>query len=283
MKIPNLKEGDYAMKERFIENGIEYVRNGDYYISNLTVPDDKVYNIGKYGRMHAKFIKENRPCFYSMKMLNGTWLAYLEEIDTSAKEMIDRLIKELVIKRGVTEELKAGDQMAWVSAMEQIKHTAEEFVFSDLIYAMKLKAEQSKKRIAELDKLIERIYTDNVMGKISDERFAIMSANFEVEQKELRESLSNLEQSIIDAETEKVDMKRFLETIRECTDLKELTPAIINTLIKRIEVHNSVMVDGVKRVPVDIHFTAVGLINLPDEKELLELIEEVKANPLKSA
>ena len=51
------------MKERFIENGIEYVRNGDYYIPNLTVPDDKVYNIGKYGRMHAKFIKENRPCF----------------------------------------------------------------------------------------------------------------------------------------------------------------------------------------------------------------------------
>ena len=151
------------------------------------------------------------------------------------------------------------------------------------IRAMKIKAEQSKKRIAELDKLIERIYTDNVIGKISDERFAIMSANFEVEQKELRENLSILEQSIIDAETEKVDMKRFLETIRECTDLKELTPAIVNTLIKRIEVHNSVMVDGGKRVPIDIHFTAVGLISLPDEKELLELIEEIKANPLKSA
>ena len=151
------------------------------------------------------------------------------------------------------------------------------------IRAMKLKAEQSKKRIAELDKLIERIYTDNVMGKISDERFAIMSANFEAEQKELRESLSNLEQSIIDAETEKVDMKRFLETIRECTDLKELTPAIVNTLIKRIEVHNSIVVDGIKRVPIDIHFTAVGLISLPDEKELLELIEEIKENPLKSA
>lgn len=151
------------------------------------------------------------------------------------------------------------------------------------IRAMKIKAEQSKKRIAELDKLIERIYTDNVMGKISDERFAIMSANFEAEQKELRESLVELEQAITNAETEKVDMKRFLETIRECTDLKELTPAIVNTLIKRIEVHNSIMVDGVKRVPIDIHFTAVGLINLPDEKELLELIEEIKANPLKSA
>ena len=122
------------MKERFIENGIEYVRNGDYYIPNLTVPDDKVYNIGKYGRMHAKYIKENRPCFYTAKMIDGSWLAYLSEIDASAKEMVDRLIRELVAKQGVTEELKANDQIAWVSAMEQIKHTADEFVLQKLIY-----------------------------------------------------------------------------------------------------------------------------------------------------
>ena len=135
MKIPNLKEGDYAMEEKIIENGIEYVRNGDYYIPNLTVPDDKVYNIGKYGRLHSIFIKENRPCFYSIKMIDGTWLAYLKEIDTSAKEMVDRLIKYLVAKREITEEFKAKDQIAWVSAMEQIKHTAEEFVFEDIVYA----------------------------------------------------------------------------------------------------------------------------------------------------
>ena len=127
------------MKERFIENGIEYVRNGDYYIPNLTVPDDKVYNIGKYGRMHAKFIKENRPCFYSMKMLNGTWLAYLEEIDTSAKEMVDRLIKDMVAKQGITEELKAKDQMAWVGAMNNIRHSAEEFVLRDFVYSMEVR------------------------------------------------------------------------------------------------------------------------------------------------
>lgn len=87
------------MKERFIENGIEYVRNGEYYIPNLTVPDDKVYSIGKYGRMHAKFIKKNRPCFYTAKMLDETWLDYLEEIDTAANEMVERLIKELIINR----------------------------------------------------------------------------------------------------------------------------------------------------------------------------------------
>ena len=122
------------MKEKFIENGIEYVKHGDYYFPNLSVPNNKEYNIGKYGRMHAKFIKENRPCFYTAKMIDGTWLAYLSEIDASAKEMVYRLIRELVAKQGVSEELKANDQIAWVSAMEQIKHTADEFVLQKLIY-----------------------------------------------------------------------------------------------------------------------------------------------------
>ena len=127
------------MKEKFIENGIEYVRNGDYYIPNLTVPDDKVYNIGRYGRLHSIFIKENRPCIYSMKMLNGTWLAYLEEIDTTAKELIDKLIKDMAVKQGIKEELKAKDQIAWVGAMNNIRHSAEEFVLKDFVCSMEVR------------------------------------------------------------------------------------------------------------------------------------------------
>ena len=126
------------MKEKFIENGIEYVRNGDYYIPNLTVPDDKVYNIGRYGRLHSIFIKENRPCLYSAKMLKGTWLAYLEEIDTTAKEMVDKLVKDMAVKQGITEELKAKDQMAWVGAMNSIKHSAEEIVLREFICSMEV-------------------------------------------------------------------------------------------------------------------------------------------------
>ena len=67
-------------------------------------------------------------------MIDGTWLAYLEEIDTTAKEMVDGLIKELVVQRDVTEELKANDQFSWISTMEQINHTTEEFVFEDIVY-----------------------------------------------------------------------------------------------------------------------------------------------------
>ena len=127
------------MKEKFIENGIEYVRNGDYYIPNLTVPDDKVYNIGKYGRLHSIFIKENRPCLYSMKMLDGTWLAYLEEIDTTAKEMVNNLIKDMAVKQGITEEFKAKDQMAWVGAMNSIKHSAKEIVLREFVCSMEVR------------------------------------------------------------------------------------------------------------------------------------------------
>ena len=126
------------MKEKNIENGIEYVRDGDYYIPNLKAPEGK-YNIGKYGKLHSIFIKENRPCLYSMKMLNGTWLAYLEEIDITAKEMVDRLIKDMAIKQGITEELKAKDQIAWVGAMNNIRHLAEEFVLRDFIYSMEVR------------------------------------------------------------------------------------------------------------------------------------------------
>ena len=121
------------MKDKIIKNGIEYVRNGDYYIPNLKAPEG-TYNIGKYGRLHSIFIKENRPTVYSMKMLNGTWLAYLEEIDTTAQEMIDKLIKDMAVKQGFTEELKAKDQMAWVGAMNNIRHSAEEILYKDLLF-----------------------------------------------------------------------------------------------------------------------------------------------------
>ena len=149
---------------------------------------------------------------------------------------------------------------------------------------MKQNIEKTKHRIKELDMLIERIYEDNVLGKISDERFCRMSANYENEQKELLAAVEHDEQAVRKAEQEKIDLKVFLDAIRECTDLKELTPTIVNTLIKRIEVHNSEKgEDGLKHVPIDISFTAVGIINIPTEKELIAAMEEMRENPLKSA
>ncbi len=125
------------MKERFIENGIEYVKVGDYYIPNLAVPQ-KRHNIGKYGRLHKKFIKEHHNAFYSLLLANGTLLEYLEKIDTKAINEVDRLIAEiaeLAIKQVVTEQLKATDQLKWVGMMNNIKAQAEEIVNSTIVYS----------------------------------------------------------------------------------------------------------------------------------------------------
>lgn len=129
-----LKFRGITMKSIFEQNGGTYTKVGNYYIPNILVPDTRKYSIGKYGRMHAKFIKQNKPYIYSAKMLNGTWLEYLQEIDSAAREMVDKIIRALANEHGITEELKAKDQFTWISAMEQIKHTAEEFIFLEIIY-----------------------------------------------------------------------------------------------------------------------------------------------------
>ena len=85
-----------------------------------------------------------------------------------------------------------------------------------------------------------------------------------------------MERALEQAEQDKVDLRVFLETIRKFTDIKELTSALVNRLIQRIEVHKSEKSDGRKRVKLDIYFTAVGLIDIPDEKELLEMMEEIR-------
>ena len=141
---------------------------------------------------------------------------------------------------------------------------------------MKATIEKDKRRISEIDTMIERLYEDNVLGKIPDDRFSKMMGKYEAEQKTLVEAVAKAEHSLKVFEQGKVDLRIFLETIRKCTDIKELTPEIVNRLIRRIEVHNSEKVDGRKRVKLDVYFTAVGLIDIPDEKELRELMDEIR-------
>ena len=141
---------------------------------------------------------------------------------------------------------------------------------------MKAAIEKDKRRISEIDMMIERLYEDNVLGKIPDDRFSKMMGKYEAEQKALIEAVAKAEQALQTFEQDKVDLRIFLETIRKCTDIDELTPEIINRLIRRIEVHNSEKVNGRKCVKIDVYFTAVGLIDLPDETELLKTMEEIR-------
>lgn len=142
---------------------------------------------------------------------------------------------------------------------------------------LKLSIESSRKRIADLDKLFSRIYEDNVIGKLSDERYARMAAEYESEQKELLEKVREEENQLSEMEQKSVDMRLLLQGLREFTDMNELTPTIVNKLIRRIEVHNPEKKHAHKSVKVDIYFTAVGLVSLPDEQEIRRIMEQIRS------
>lgn len=124
------------MKDKFIKNGIEYVRQGDYYIPNLTVPDETKYQIGKYGSLRRTFLKEHHNWLYSTMLMQGTLLKHLAEIDETCHSCLKDMMLKMAEQEGVTEHLKATDQMAWVQKMNSIKHRAEEFILSEYVYAV---------------------------------------------------------------------------------------------------------------------------------------------------
>lgn len=130
-----------------------------------------------------------------------------------------------------------------------------------------------------MDKLFTRIYEDNVIGKLPDNRYSKMAAAYEKEQKELELLISDCENELRNAEKKTVDMKTLYKSLMEFTEVKELIPTIVNKLIKRIEIHNSEKKHAHNSVKVDITFTAIGLFQKPDEAKLQKLIQTVKDNP----
>ena len=139
--------------------------------------------------------------------------------------------------------------------------------------------ENGTRRIAEIDRLIEKVFEQNAGGVLSDERFSKMLQSYEKEQKALTQEVEENRQTLQNAEQRVVDLRLVLRTLREMTDIKELTPTLVNSLIERIEVHNSDKSDGHSHVKVDIYFTAVGMIDIPTEKEILATMEEIRNNP----
>ena len=122
------------MKEKFIKNGIEYVRQGDYYIPNLTVPDETEYQIGKYGSLRRTFLKEHHNWLYSTMLMQGTLLKHLAEIDETCHSTLKDMMSKMAKQEGVTEQLKATNQMEWVQLMNSIRNRAAEIVRKELIF-----------------------------------------------------------------------------------------------------------------------------------------------------
>lgn len=123
------------MKEKFVENGIEYIRCEDYYLPNFEVPEEH-YHIGKYGRLHEKFIKEHCKGLYTTLFMTGKLHKYLAKIDLKARNELDRLIPLLAEKQGITEQLKAENQLKWVGLMNNIKAQVEEKIYAEIVYVI---------------------------------------------------------------------------------------------------------------------------------------------------
>ena len=124
------------MKSLFEEMGGTYRQEGDYLLPNLTLPlDPEEYQIGKYGRMRQRFLKEHRRALYTSLMLEGTLTKHLAEIDRSCNDRLEIIETALMKREGVTEELKASDQMEWVRRRNSIRNRAEETILTELVYA----------------------------------------------------------------------------------------------------------------------------------------------------
>ena len=118
-----------------MENNLTYMQAGDYLIPNLALPEQPDRDLGKYGRMRLRYLREHRPVVWNCMVMKGTLFSHLLEIEDAANSRLELLMPQLAKAAGATERLKATDQMAWVGLMNNCKAQAEEMILSELIYS----------------------------------------------------------------------------------------------------------------------------------------------------
>lgn len=112
---------------------ITYIRCGDYYIPDIRLPEEN-RPIGRWGRMHRDYIKEHNPIHFNDMCLSGELWTYLADLNEQAQSRLELIIEQMKVAEGVTEEMKASDQMTWVRAMNSIRNRAEEIIIREMIY-----------------------------------------------------------------------------------------------------------------------------------------------------
>ena len=120
------------MRKTMIENGLEYSLVGDYFLPNLTLLDEP-RPIGKWGRLHREYLKTEHPVLFNSLVLSGKLWTYLADLNEQAQERLFLIIEQMKASEGVTEGLKAADQLAWVGAMNSIRNRAEEIILREMI------------------------------------------------------------------------------------------------------------------------------------------------------
>lgn len=130
-----IKETEVLEKHIIGENGISYTLGEDgLYYPDLQLPEGTHYEIGRYGRMRAEYLKEYHRALYLELLLDGNLNEYLHQMDEECYQMMERLVEQMKAKHGVTEQLKSENQMQWVGMMNNIRQCAEEVVLRDIVY-----------------------------------------------------------------------------------------------------------------------------------------------------
>ena len=114
-------------------NGLDYVLFGDYYIPDLKLPEEN-RPIGRWGQMHRDYLKQYRPALYNELLLAGRLWTYLADLNEQAQNRLDTIMEQMKAAEGITEELKAHEQIAWVRAVNNIRNRVEEIILSELVY-----------------------------------------------------------------------------------------------------------------------------------------------------
>ena len=115
-------------------NGLWYELVGDYYIPLLSLPTKQQHPIGKWGRMRWNFLMEHRPLLYNALLFNSKLWTHLADLNEQAQARLSLIVEQMKVSEGITEELKAADQVAWINAINSIRSRAEEIILSELIY-----------------------------------------------------------------------------------------------------------------------------------------------------
>ena len=122
------------MNTIFENSGGTYTQKNGYLYPNITMPEEDKTPIGKYGRMRKRYLEEHRPVIYNQLFVSGKLFTHLQEIDRCCRERIELIVAQMAKKEGITEKLKAANQMEWIRRMNGVLNRAEEIVLNELIY-----------------------------------------------------------------------------------------------------------------------------------------------------
>ena len=205
--------------------------------------------------------------------------------NTSSKSCTSHTIREHILKELVLENIK--QVLSYIRSYEdlfikqKLETSLEEQKKIDSINKKLLS--QYEKRIKDIDNLIQHIYEDNISGKITDERFTILSLNYEKEQKELKSKVKELANKLDTTKQQELDLASFVSKVKPYTEISELTPEIINELIDKIYVYQSKKVNGKPTQQIDIYYNGIGIINIPLNEYELENAFQKSIKKIKTA